>query len=159
MACDGYEHGTRVEYVPSPEQVSVRPAHGSSGDVSWHDFAGAVGIVDAVDRRRHEVTITYPGYVVSGSAHAVRRSSDRRQSNVRWILNRQGLSLWQLAVALGVEESTLDERLRNGRLDETTRARILHALNTLAAANYQQTEVFPHDTRPDVQPKYSAGTY
>lgn len=157
MACDGYEHGTRLEYKSSREGVAIFDEGGQRLRKPWRDFAGAVGIVDSVDHREHSVAVRYPGFSVSGSAHAFKLSEDTSKSNLAWILKNTRISPERLAKTSDTDIRVL-KRLMQGTVEDIeTKSRVGYALIELARAQYRLIEVFPHDRELENPRSYSAG--
>ena len=135
MACDGYEHGSRV--IIKDEKLAKK----------LKMPLGLTGVVIKVNHDKHRLTVRCAGMIASEvSAHGFMANSDPLSNNLEWIIKTAKLNFLRISKLTDIDVETLGVYGRGEVLVKRTDAtKIVSAINQLTKTEYILTDVFPND--------------
>jgi hypothetical protein len=134
MACEGYEHGSRVKVRKG---ILTRALD--------RYFKGHVtGVVVKVNHDKHRLSVNFAGTIrTSVDAHHLEQNTDPYANNLKWVLGKR-TTISQIAdvsdTSLAMLSACLNKESRPSRSEAS---RIVFAVNKLTKSKFALADVFP----------------
>lgn len=143
MACEGYDHGTRVRVIRAKASTLLETLKTEQ----------VTGVVVEVNYDKHRLRVRFAGDLLEDvAAHDLEENAEPNANNLRWVIARSNLNITDLAEAAETSSEMIFACMGQMASPNHREAiRLVLAINERARLDYTLQDVFPLEAEGEAE--------